>query len=62
MKRVWSCRRTFLATIGIMALTLLGYKMDSTDVALAIAGIVGGVAAANGWEAVKKKAEPNEQP
>lgn len=54
MKRIWTCRRTFLAALALACLTFLGYKMDSTDVALSIAGIVTAIAGANSFEAAKK--------
>lgn len=54
MKRIWDCRRTFLAVLGIGCLTFLGYKMNSTDVALAIASIVTAIAGSNALEAIKK--------
>jgi len=55
MKRIWTCRRTFLAVLGIACLTFLGYRMGSTDVALSIAGIVASIAGSNAFEAGKKQ-------
>jgi hypothetical protein len=48
MNKLLTCRRTFIALVGIVALTWLGYK--GMDVALAITGIAGTLAAANSYE------------
>lgn len=52
MKHIWNCRRTGIAVIAIMALTILGYN-NGTDVAAALAAVAIGVAGANAYE--KKK-------
>jgi hypothetical protein len=52
MKLLWKCRRTFIAGLGIVALTGLGvlHGTDISGIALAISGIVGAVAGSNAWE------------
>lgn len=52
MKRLWNCRRTFTAALGIGCLTWLGlcHGVDISGIALAISGIVGAVAGSNAWE------------
>jgi hypothetical protein len=49
MFKIFHCRRSSLALIGIICLTSLGLVKD-VDVALAITGIVTAVAAANSWQ------------
>ena len=49
------CRRTYLATLGMLLLAGLG-AYHQFDVSMAIAGIVGAVAGANAWE---KRGEGN---
>lgn len=52
MRNFMICRRTFLATLGILCLTGLGaYK--GMDVSLSVAGIVAAVAGANSYEKSK---------
>jgi hypothetical protein len=57
MKNIFSCRRTFLATLGIFCLTGLGLYTgaDIGGIAIAITGIVGAVAGSNAFE---KKSKP----
>ena len=52
MKKLLSCRRTFLATVAVACLTGLGlyHGVDISGIALAISGIVGAVAGSNAWE------------
>ena len=52
MKKLFSCRRTFVATVAIGCLTWLGmaHGVDISGIALAISGIVGAVAGSNAWE------------
>lgn len=52
MKKLFSCRRTFVATTAIACLTWLGlsHGVDISGIALAISGIVGAVAGSNAWE------------
>ncbi len=49
MLRIFRCRRSSLALLGMACLTWLGLK-NGTDVSLAIAGIVAGVAASNAYQ------------
>lgn len=49
MKKIFNCRRSILAIIGIACLTYLGYA-NKLDVSLAVAGIVTAVAGANAYE------------
>ena len=59
MKSLLECRRTFVATLAILALFSLGF-WKGADVALSIAGVVGALAGANAAEAAvvgKAKAE-----
>jgi len=53
MKKIWNCRRTYLATLGIICLTTLGLTVGMDGVAIAIAGIVGAVAGANAYQKSK---------
>lgn len=54
MKRLWTCRRSSIALIGMALLTVLGL-VNKVDVSGALASICIGVAAANSAEAFKKK-------
>jgi hypothetical protein len=49
MLKIFKCRRSSLALIGMACLTWIGLK-NGTDVSLAIAGIVAGVAASNAYQ------------
>lgn len=49
MKRLWDCRRTYLATLCIVCLTGLGY-FKGMDVAMALGSVAIGVAGANAYE------------
>lgn len=52
MKKIFTCRRSSLALIGMVALFFLGlYK--GLDVSMAISGIVLSVAGANAYEGKK---------
>jgi len=55
MNKIRTCRRTFLATLGIICLTMLGFMVGMDGVAIGIAGIVGAVAGANAYQGSKKK-------
>ena len=52
MKRLFDCRRTFIAALAIGCLTWVGiyHGVDISGIALAISGIVGAVAGSNAWE------------
>jgi len=54
MKHLMTCRRTYIATLGIICCTLLGAYLK-VDVSLAIMGAVASIAGANASEAVFKK-------
>jgi len=54
MKNLISCRRTYIATLGILCCTVLGAYLK-IDVSLAIMGAVASIAGANASEAVFKK-------
>jgi hypothetical protein len=63
MKYVWTCRRTFLAVLGMLGLFVLGL-VNGSDVASSIAAVAIGLAAANAGEAVgsKRVGGSNDQP
>jgi len=52
MKKLYNCRRSTLALVGILCLTGLGiyHGEDISGIAVAISGIVGAVSGANAWE------------
>lgn len=52
MVKIWNCRRSMLAMIGIACLTGLGiyHGEDISGIAIAISGIIGAVAGSNAWE------------
>lgn len=54
MKHLLTCRRTYIATLGIICCTLLGAYLKM-DVSLAIMGAVASIAGANSAEAIMKK-------
>jgi hypothetical protein len=54
MKHLLACRRTYIATLGIICCTLLGAYLK-IDVSLAIMGAVATIAGANSAEAIMKK-------
>ena len=57
MKKIWNCRRSSLALIGMLILGALAWKQgaQATEaVAYPILLLAGGVAAANAIESVKK--------
>jgi hypothetical protein len=54
MKHLVNCRRTYIATLGIVCCTLLGAYLK-IDVSLAIMGAVASIAGANATEAIMKK-------
>jgi hypothetical protein len=63
MKRVWSCRRTFVALVGMTMLLALGL-INHADVAGSIATICMALAGANAAEAAVKhtKGQPDATP
>lgn len=54
MKNFLLCRRTFIATMGVVACLGLGFGLKDAKVADAIAAISVGLAAANAYEGGKK--------
>jgi hypothetical protein len=52
MRKIFSCRRSSLALIGIVCLTALGVHVgtDISGIAVAISGIVASVSASNAWQ------------
>lgn len=54
MRHIWNCRRTFIGFLAIICLTVLGIE-KGIDVSIAIAGVVGSVAAANSYQRVGEK-------
>lgn len=50
MKHIWSCRRTFLATLTIIGLLYLMSKGPGVNYALECAGLAGGVGFINAWQ------------
>lgn len=54
MKHLMNCRRTYIATLGILCCTLLGAYLK-IDVSLAIMGAVASLCGANATEAIMKK-------
>lgn len=63
MKWLWDCRRTFIATLGMLACVALGL-VNHTDVTGSIASIAIGLAAANAGEGIyrKRKDAPDASP
>jgi hypothetical protein len=53
LKKLFLCRRSSLALIGMACLTYLGIN-NNLDVSLAIAGLVASVAGANAFEKSKQ--------
>lgn len=53
MRKLTTCRRTFISTLGIVALTLLGL-VQGIDTSVAIAGCVAALCGANAAEASMK--------
>jgi hypothetical protein len=49
MKKLFNCRRSILALVGLVCLTFLGFT-NKLDVSLAISAIVASVAGSNAWE------------
>jgi hypothetical protein len=49
MRKIFSCRRSSIALIGMILLTALGI-INGIDVSLAITGIVASIAGANSYE------------
>jgi hypothetical protein len=54
MKNFMVCRRTFIATLGIICMTVLGIH-NNIDVSLAVMGAVASIAGANASEGIFKK-------
>lgn len=59
MKKIWTDRRIFVAIIGMVFLTFLGYTKGA-EVAAAISTIVLAVAASNATESILKKGPSND--
>ena len=59
MKKIFQCRRSSLALIGMCLLTFLGIRLQ-VDVSGSIAMIVMGIAAANAGEAAVGKIKENQ--
>lgn len=58
MKHLATCRRTFIAALGIICCTGLGMYLKM-DVSFAIMGAVASIAGANSAEAIMKKETKN---
>lgn len=56
MKKIFQCRRSSLALLAMVCLTILGIVKDQ-DVSLALAGIVTAVSAANAYQQKGVKSE-----
>lgn len=57
MKMLWTDRRLFIATLSILVLTLMSYRISEngkTDIVWAIVGIVGTIAGANAYQNVQQ--------
>lgn len=54
MKQLLSCRRTYIATLGMICVTGLGIYLK-IDVSLALLGIVSSIAGANAIQATLKE-------
>lgn len=52
MRKIFGCRRSSLALIGIVCLTGLGvlHGTDISGIAVAISGIVASIGASNAWQ------------
>lgn len=59
MKKIWNCRRSMLALIGMVLLTAMSF-INKIDTSGAIATIVLAVAAANGAESAYKSKNSKE--
>jgi hypothetical protein len=57
MKKLFQCRRTFIAFVGIVSLTVLGL-CKGIDTSMAIAGICAALSGANAYES---KAKPEDK-
>jgi uncharacterized membrane protein YjjB (DUF3815 family) len=56
MKKLLACRRSIVACLAILCLSILSYKQNNVEaVAAAIAAIAMGLAGANAFEAKKKE-------
>lgn len=54
MKFLWSCRRTYLATLAILVIGGLGLYLEDATVVPSLATIAIGIAASNAYEKTKK--------
>jgi len=54
MSRIKNCRRTFIAVLAILCLTLLGAYNNSVEVAGSIAAIAMALAASNAYQGKKE--------
>ena len=53
MKRIWTCRRTYVATLAILALLGLGIYLKDASVASPISVVAIGLAASNSYQGKK---------
>ena len=58
MLKIVTCRRTFIATLAIVGLLILGLAKDM-DVALSIMGVVGAIGGSNAYEKAMKAKHAN---
>lgn len=56
MKKIFQCRRSSLALLAMICLTILGLVKDQ-DVSLALVGVVTAVAASNAYQQKGMKSE-----
>lgn len=54
MKRIWDCRRTFIAFMSILGLLSLAFYLEEPSIAISVAGIAVGLAGSNAWEGRSK--------
>jgi len=54
VKKIWSCRRTFICFFGISCITAIGFVTKDAGVAMAISGVAIGLGAANAYEKKSK--------
>lgn len=54
MKFLWTCRRTYLATLAITVIGGLGAYLEDASVVSSLATIAIGIAASNAYEKTRK--------
>lgn len=54
MIKIWNCRRSMLALIGMCLMTYLGVH-NNLDVSMALAGVITAIAGSNAAESIFKK-------